>query len=156
MEALNPKLPDYKPLNIDEMDSPRTFKSHFPYDQMPCGPPNTTLGKYIYIVCNPKDVLVSYHTHISAIPLADRKTWDDCIEEFLQGEVTYGSYFDHVSTWWAHKDDKNVLFLKYKDMKKDLPSAVAAIAAVRGCGCNCQDISKELVEEIAHRTTFKT
>jgi hypothetical protein len=43
-----------------------------------------------------------------------------------------------------------VLFLKYEDMKKDLPSAVATIAKFIG-----QDINKELVEEIAHKTTFE-
>ena len=43
MEGVNPKLPGYnKPLNLDKMASPRAFKSHFPYDQMPCGPPNAT------------------------------------------------------------------------------------------------------------------
>ena len=68
----------------------------------------------------------------------------------MQGDVPYGCYFDHVLSWWAHKDDDNVLILKYEDMKKDLPSAVATIAKFIG-----QDISKELVEEIAHRTTFE-
>ena len=37
-------------------------------------------------------------------------------------------YFDHVLSWWAHKDDNNVPILNYKDMKKDLPFAVATIA----------------------------
>ena len=150
VEAFNPKFPGYEPLNVDEMVSPRAFKSHFPYDQMPCGPPNTTLGKYIYVVRNPKDVLVSYHTHVSALPFTIKKEWDEYFEEFLQGEISYGSYFDHVLTWWAHKDDDNVLFLKYEDMKKDLQSAVATIAKFIG-----QDISKKLVEEITYRTTFE-
>ena len=76
--------------------------------------------------------------------------WEDYIEQFLQGEVPYGKYFDHVLSWWAHKDDDNVLILKYEDVKKDLPSTVATIAKSIG-----QDISKELVEEIAHKTTFE-
>ena len=67
----------------------------------------------------------------------------------MKGEVDFGDYFDHVLSWWAHKDDDNVLFLKYEDMKKDLPSAVDKIAKFIG-----QDISKELVDEIAHKTTF--
>ena len=66
------------------------------------------------------------------------------------GDVEFGDYFDHVVSWWAHKDDDNVLLLKYEDMKKDLPSAVATIAKFIG-----QDISVELMEEIAHRTTFE-
>ena len=32
--------------------------------------------------------------------------------------VFYGSWFDHVLSWWKHKDDPNVLLLKYEDMKK--------------------------------------
>ena len=32
--------------------------------------------------------------------------------------VCYGSWFDHVLSWWKHKDDPNVLLLKYEDMKK--------------------------------------
>ena len=149
VEAFNPMFPGYERINLDEMASPRAFKSHFPYDQMPCSPPNTTLGKYIYVVRNPKDVFVSLHTHISAIPQLAQEKWDDYFEQFMQGDVSYGNYFDHVLSWWAHKDDHNVLILKYEDMKKDLPSAVATIAKFIG-----QDISKELVDEIAHRTTF--
>ena len=110
MEGVNPKLPGYnKPLNLDKMASPRAFKSHFPYDQMPCGPPNATPGKNIYVVCNPKDVLVSLHIHVSAIPFLITG-WDDYFEQFLHGDVGFGNYFDNVLSWWAHKDDNNVLF----------------------------------------------
>ena len=69
---------------------------------------------------------------------------------FLRGDVDFGDYFDHILSWWAHKDDDNVLFLKFEDMKKHLPSAVAIIAEFIG-----QYISKEVVEEIAHRATFE-
>ena len=89
MEAFNKKVPG-KPLNLDEMASPRAFKSHFPYDQIPCGLPNATPGKYIYVMRNPKDVFVSLHIHVSAIPTLIKKDWDDYFEEFLQGNVPYG------------------------------------------------------------------
>ena len=151
VEAFNKTIPGYEPLNLDDMGSLRAFKSHFPYDQMPCGPPNTTPGKYICIVRNPKDVFVSYHVHASSVRAVPQQERDAYFKQFMQGEVSYGSYFDHVLSWWAHKDDDNVLILKYEDMKKDLPSAVATIAKFTG-----QDINKELVEEIAHRTTFET
>ena len=42
-----------------------------------------------------------------------------------------------------------MLFLKYEAMKNDFPSAMAKIAKFIG-----QDISQDLVDEIAHRTTF--
>ena len=27
-------------------------------------------------------------------------------------------WFDHVLGWWKHKDDPNILILKYEEMKK--------------------------------------
>ena len=137
-------------VDIKKMASPRAFKSHFPYGMMPCGLPSSTPGKYIYVVRNPRDVAVSFFHHYCTLPFYPHYEWEDFFEKFLEGDVDFGDYFDHVLSWWTHKDDDNVLFLKYEDMKKDLPSAVAAIAKFIG-----QDISKELLEEIAHRTTFE-
>ena len=45
-------------INVDSLPRPRAFKSHMPYDFCPCGPPNTTPCKYIYVMRNPKDVAV--------------------------------------------------------------------------------------------------
>ena len=43
--------------------------------------------------------------------------------------MAFGDYSDHVLSWWAHRDDRNVAtFLKYEDMKKDLPVAVVQMA----------------------------
>ena len=120
------------------------------YGMMPCGLPSRTPGKYIHVVRNPRDVAVSFFHQYRTLPFYPHYEWKDFFENFLKGDVSFGDYFDHVLSWWAHKDDDNVLFLKYEDMKKDLPSAVAAITK-----SICQDISKELVEEIVHRTTFE-
>ena len=136
-------------VDVDKMTSPRAFKSHFSYGMMPCGLPNATPGKYIYVIRNPRDVAVSYFHHDRAIPFYPHYEWDEYFDKFMKGDVDFGNYFDHVLSWWAHKDDDNVLILTYEDMKKDLPSAVAKIAKFVG-----QDISQDLVDEIAHRTTF--
>jgi len=32
--------------------------------------------------------------------------------------VPYGLWSDHVLGWWKHKDEPNVLFPKYEDLKK--------------------------------------
>ena len=32
--------------------------------------------------------------------------------------VSYGHWSDHVLGWWRHRDDPNVLFLKYEDLIK--------------------------------------
>ena len=136
-------------VDVDKMDSPRAFMSHLPYDKMPCGLPRDTPGKYIYVVRNPKDVVVSFFHYERGMPYSPLYDWDEFFEKFVRGDLVYGNYFDHILSWWAHKDDANVLFLKYEDMQKYLPSAVSRIAKFIG-----QDINKKLVDEIARKTTF--
>ena len=37
---------------------------------------------------------------------------------FLFHAVSWNVWNDHVLGWWKHKDDRNVLFLKYEDLQK--------------------------------------
>ena len=75
--------------------------------------------------------------------------WEDFFQWFLSGDVPFGDYFDHVLSWWAHHADNNVLFLKYEEMKKDLPGAVALIADFVG-----HSLDQEVIDKIADKTTF--
>ena len=152
IEAIHKESPLRWPKDANELDkmpSPRAFKSHFSYEMMPCGLPCSTPGKYIYICRNPKDVAVSFYHHDRRLSFNPTLEWNQHFEVFMKGLVFYGDFFDHVLSWWAHRDDDNVLFLKYEDMKKDLPAAVASIAKFLK-----QNISQELIDKIADRTTF--
>ena len=99
--------------------------------------PNTTPCKYIYVMRYPKDVAVSCHFHHLLLPDYD---WETFWKKFIEGEVEYGNYFDHLLSWWSHRDDENVLFMKYEDMKKDLPAAVSQVASFIGA-----DISSDVI-----------
>ncbi|XP_028405530.1 amine sulfotransferase-like [Dendronephthya gigantea] len=47
-------------------------------------------------------------------------------------EMEHASYFEHFISWWKHRNDPNVLFLFYEEMKEDLETAVMAIALFMG------------------------
>ena len=47
-------------------------------------------------------------------------------------ETEFASYFAHLLSWWERRNDSNVLFLFYEDMKDDLESAVRMVAAFIG------------------------
>ena len=137
--------PDF---NIDDLPSPRAFGSHFSYNLMPCGLPMHTPCKYIYVARNPKDVVVSFYYQSRALDSTDL-VWDEFFQDFIAGNVMFGNYFDHVLSWWEHKDDQNILFLKYEDMKKDLPDTVRKIAKFIDC-----DLSDAVVEKVVKKASF--
>ena len=139
-------------MKVDEMPSPRYFKSHTPYHMMPGGVPHTSPAKYIYVARNPKDAAVSLYFHTRRLPIFEYTgPWDHFLQLFTGGKVEFGLWFDHILEWWKHKDDPNVLFLKYEDMKKDLLGAVRSIAEFI-----CHELKQETLEEIVKQSTFES
>ena len=135
--------------SISTLERPRGFKSHMPYGRMPCGLPSSTPCKYIAVIRNLKDVAVSFYQHYNSRVYNGKCNWDEFISWFLIGDVQFGDYFDHVLGWWKHREDENVLLLKYKDMKKDLHSIVIQVAKFM-----CHELSQDFVEMIAEKSSF--
>ncbi len=138
-------------VNLSTLPKPRTFKSHLPYDLLPCGKPSTTPCKYIYVARNPKDAVVSFFFHY--IRISVRKDaildWDIFFRNYIYGNVEFGNFFDHVLSWWPHRNEDNVLFLMFEDMKKDPRAAITRIATFIGAG-----ISDEVIDKVVAETCF--
>jgi hypothetical protein len=127
----------------DALPAPRVFKSHLTYRKIPRGP-----CRYIYVARDGKDVAASYY-HFYTTHMGFKGTFDEFFDRFLRGEVHYGSWFRHVRGWWQHRDDPNVLFLRYEDLAADLPGCLRRIAAF--CGL---EIAPERWPGILERCSF--
>uniref|UniRef100_A0A1E1XCE2 Putative sulfotransferase n=1 Tax=Amblyomma aureolatum TaxID=187763 RepID=A0A1E1XCE2_9ACAR len=111
---------------VRDMVRPGVIKTHLPYHLMPMHPE----AKYLYVCRNPKDACVSlfHHTRgFTGYDFVDGK-FDDFFEIFISGETDYGDYFDHIQAWYEHRNDPNVLFLHYEDMKAEPRENVLKIA----------------------------
>ncbi|XP_068712546.1 sulfotransferase 1B1-like [Montipora foliosa] len=64
--------------------------------------------------------------------------------------MPYGMWNKHVLEWWKHKDDSDVLFLKYEDLKKDLSSNVRLIAKFLE-----KPVTEDTVNKIAQQCSFE-
>jgi len=101
---------------LDNMASPRIIKTHLPFPLLPKRV-KTVKPKIIYVTRNPKDVCVSFY-HFCKLFHGMRCTFDEFCDLFVHGKVCIGSIWDHVMGYWQQKDEQNLLFLKYEDMKK--------------------------------------
>ncbi|XP_072404409.1 amine sulfotransferase-like isoform X1 [Chiloscyllium punctatum] len=103
--------------------------THLNYQMVPSSAKNRRM-KIIYVARNPKDVVVSfYHYHNCHHYLKTPKDFSDFLEQFIEGNVIYGSWFDHIRDWYNHKDELNMLFVTYEDMQKDIRSVIVKVAS---------------------------
>ncbi|XP_063055183.1 amine sulfotransferase-like [Engraulis encrasicolus] len=131
-------------------EASRLVATHLPQHMTPQGLQNNK-GKVIYVMRNPKDVLVSFiHFSKVAKALDDVSNIDEYFEDFLLGKVFGGSWFDHVKGWFENKNKYNILFLSYEEMKMDLRSVVERVAEFVG-----KTLTDEDIDKVVDRATFK-
>ncbi|XP_040074812.1 sulfotransferase 1C2-like [Ixodes scapularis] len=113
-----------------DMTRPGAIKTHLPFDKHPY----SERAKYIYVTRNPYDSCVSFYYHTENFPAYefDDGTFDEFFDLFVRGRVDYGDYFDHLLSWYAHREDPNVMFVTYEDLKKDSKSWILKVVDLIG------------------------
>ncbi|XP_071997829.1 amine sulfotransferase-like [Engystomops pustulosus] len=130
--------------------SPRLFSSHLPYYLMPKDL-KFRMGKVIYVCQNPKDAMVSFYHFYKVFPKLNYSIdWETFVDLYMSGRVISGSWFDHVRGWYTHKEDFNILFITFEEMKKDLRAAVLKI-----CKFLNVNLDEKAIDTVVEKATFK-
>lgn len=126
----SPYLDMYGGESLGNPESRGVMKSHLPYNLMP----REEQAKYIYICRNPKDTCVSLFYQTRGFSTYDfpNGTFDVFFDIFMSGRNHYGDYFDHVLSWYDHRNDPNVLFIHYEEMKTEPKRFILEIAKFLG------------------------
>ncbi|XP_049637310.1 sulfotransferase 1C4 [Suncus etruscus] len=133
----------------NNMPSPRTLKTHLPIQLLPPSFLEKNC-KIIYVARNAKDNMVSYY-HFQRMnrTLPHPGTWEEYFETFMTGKVCWGSWYDHVKGWWKAKDQHNILYLFYEDMKKNPKHEIKKLANFIG-----KDLDDKTLDKIVYHTAF--
>lgn len=127
-----------------ELPSPRFIRTHLPFNLLPEKLQSGSTGaKIIHVSRNSKDTCVSFYHH-SKLFRGYKGSFEQFAELFLEGNVTYGPFFNHMGGYWNQRNNANLLFLKYEEMKKDLKSVVFKIADFIGKSISDDDVEKLL------------
>nr|XP_004672362.1 sulfotransferase 2B1 [Jaculus jaculus] len=124
--------------SLPDQSSPRLMSSHLPIHIFTKAFFNSK-AKVIYLSRNPRDVVVSlYHYSKIAGQLKDPGTPDQFLQNFLKGEVQFGSWFDHIKGWIRMRGRENFLFITYEELQQDLRGSVERL---------CEFLGRSLGEE---------
>ncbi|CAH1245471.1 SULT1C4 [Branchiostoma lanceolatum] len=137
------------PKLLEKAPSPRLMKTHLPYYMLP-QQAREGKGKIIYCARNVKDVVVSWHNMRRMVIIIPCGTWEENFKEFITPKEAYnGFWWDVIPEYWRHKDDGNMLFIKFEDMKQDLRGHVVKIANFLG-----KTLSDQRIDEVVANCTF--
>lgn len=115
---------------------PHAFKSHQSWDEVPKG------AKYIYIMRDPKDVVVSFfHFFEGWMFEPGTISFDAFVLDYLLGGTRSGAYAGHYCSWWHKRNDVDTLMLCYEDIVADLAGTVARVNQFTGINASAADVA---------------
>lgn len=139
-EAVSGKDPE----RINQLPSPRIFKSHDKYQEFGEG----SQARFIYVYRNGMDVAVSLHHHRRNYNKAD-ETLEETLDQYFNTEKEY-NWYNYSEEWLANSMGLNILYISYEELKADLESAVKKIAQFLGI-----ELDKERLDRVLERSSFE-
>ncbi|KAH9378063.1 hypothetical protein HPB48_007113 [Haemaphysalis longicornis] len=82
-------------------------------------------------------------------------TFDDFFESWIEGSFGFGCFFEHVASGYALRNEPNVFFVTYEELKADTRNTVLKLAHFLGerYGKVLEDSSSGLLDKLLERST---
>lgn len=128
-----------KEKTVENLPNPHLVWSHEIY--------NPTYPKVIYLVRDPRDIVVSYYFHhIKYYPNHFKLNFNEFFEEFLLGKIWPGMWDHHVESWITNQIniENGFLLLKYEDLLNNTSKEIHKILKF----LNLHRTDKEIKEAI--------
>ncbi|XP_042559376.1 sulfotransferase 6B1-like isoform X2 [Clupea harengus] len=136
---------------IEREPSPRLLGNHSHPEKLPLlyQSIRENKTKTLMMFRNPKDTAVSYFHFMNSNPALPNAEWDKFFSDFMSGNVTFGSYLDHIEACTKLVDEPNVMTVIYEELKEDLTENVRRIAQFLEF-----PLTEEQVQAISAESTF--
>uniref|UniRef100_A0A667YAY7 Sulfotransferase n=2 Tax=Myripristis murdjan TaxID=586833 RepID=A0A667YAY7_9TELE len=140
LDLCRPSQPTGKDL-VDQLPtSPRLIKSHLPVQFVPKSFWEQNC-RIVYVARNAKDTAVSYF-HFGRMNMFQPEPgeWSSFLQHFIQGEVVFGSWYDHVRGWWEKKQTHSKLhYMFYEDLIEDTGREIDRLCSFLGLSPSAEE-----------------
>ncbi|KAF2890745.1 hypothetical protein ILUMI_15428, partial [Ignelater luminosus] len=99
---------------------------------------------------NPEDNCLSLY-YFSQSAEGYQESFEDFYKLFLAGRVCFGSFWKQVLSYWNERHRLNTIFIKYKDMKNDLPGVIKTVANFLG-----KSITEDQLTKLTELLSFES
>lgn len=126
----------------------RIIKSHLEADFVPYTPE----AKYISVVRDPKDMLVSlvlFQNGFYKMLFGDIVPIDAFVQSFQTDKFMYQPWPAFINSWWELNERDNVLIVTYEEMKADSHGTIQRVADLLGVNLTDSQIGK-----VAEKSSF--
>jgi hypothetical protein len=126
----------------------RIIKTHLPADACPAG----AAARYIYVSRHPGSCFASCADFLreNMGPFTPDMA---AVEEWFRSptQMWWGTWPRHVAGWWRRAQETDtVLWVRFEEMKEDLPAVIARVAAFLGV----EGLTEAEVSEIVEKCSF--
>ncbi|XP_024425804.2 sulfotransferase 2A1-like isoform X1 [Desmodus rotundus] len=129
---------------LENQKDPRFYISHLPIQFFPKSFFKSK-AKGIYIMRNPRDIIVSgYHFWKAVKATRNPDSFEEYFQWFIQGNVAFGSWFDHVRGWLQMKGKENFLLISYEELHQDTRASAERVSQFLGVKLNPEELSSVL------------
>uniref|UniRef100_A0A1I8P1X2 Sulfotransferase domain-containing protein n=1 Tax=Stomoxys calcitrans TaxID=35570 RepID=A0A1I8P1X2_STOCA len=106
----------------------------------------------IYVARNCKDVIVSSYHFVKNLGLWGGENIEDFAHDFMNNEILYTSYWDHVVDFWKMRNEPYIFFTTYEQMQRDLGGVIQKLCSF----LERPQLSPEQLEEMVKHLTFES
>ncbi|KAI3357596.1 hypothetical protein L3Q82_016009 [Scortum barcoo] len=150
LEISIPSHPSGKDMADHLPTTPRLIKTHLPVQFVPKSFWEQNC-RIVYVGRNAKDNAVSYF-HFDRMNNAQPEPgdWSTFLQRFMEGNVVFGSWYDHVNGWWEKKQTHSKLhYMFYEDLIEDFGRELDSLCSFLGLSPSAEE-----KERIATGTKF--
>ncbi|XP_064488496.1 sulfotransferase 1B1-like [Ornithodoros turicata] len=130
---------------VDAMPRPGIITSQLSYDRIP----KSSSAKYVLLLRDPRDVCVSMFHYLKGFPsyLFTSGKFTEFVELFVEDETDYEGYFNHIESWWSHRNDPNVFFVTFEEMQLRPADVVERLVRFLGITEFNEDVVKRVLKK---------